>query len=81
MNESDSEERVVLHVDFFNTLKMTGIEIQIMQYIYSIREGKIHHFLQEIYSMSSNISTMHDVLDYKEFMKAEGVAKVGNQIL
>ena len=54
MNESETEERVVLHVDFFNTLQMTDVEIQIMRYIYSIRE---------------------------EFMKAEGVAKVGQQIL
>jgi len=54
MNEHASQERVVLHVDFFNTLKMTTLEIEIMRYIYSIRE---------------------------EFMKAEGVAKVGAQIL
>lgn len=54
MNESTEEERVVLHVDFFNTLKMTPVEIEVMQYIYSLRE---------------------------EFMKAEGVAKVGNHIL
>jgi hypothetical protein len=45
---------VVLHVDFFNTLAMTPVEIQVMQYIYSLRE---------------------------QFMKAEGVAKVGAQIL
>eukprot|EP00591_Stephanopyxis_turris_P005414 CAMPEP_0195525716 /NCGR_PEP_ID=MMETSP0794_2-20130614/26302_1 /TAXON_ID=515487 /ORGANISM="Stephanopyxis turris, Strain CCMP 815" /LENGTH=409 /DNA_ID=CAMNT_0040656229 /DNA_START=34 /DNA_END=1263 /DNA_ORIENTATION=+ len=54
MNKSDDEERVVLHVDFFNTLAMTPIEIEIMQYIYEIRE---------------------------KFMKAEGVAKVGAQVL
>lgn len=54
MNESETEERVVLHVDFFNTLAMTPEEIEIMRYIYSMRE---------------------------EFMKAEGVAKVGAQIL
>jgi len=54
MNESEDEERVVLHVDFFNTLTMTPKEIDIMRYIYSMRE---------------------------EFMKAEGVAKVGAQIL
>lgn len=53
-NGHDSQERVVLHVDFFNTLAMTPVEIQVMQYIYSLRE---------------------------EFMKAEGVAKVGAQIL
>ena len=47
-------EGVVLHIDFFNTLSMTNEEIQIMRYIYSMRE---------------------------EFMKAEGVAKVGAQIL
>ncbi|CAJ1934240.1 unnamed protein product [Cylindrotheca closterium] len=54
MNEHETMERVVLHVDFFNTLKLTPIEIEVMQYIYSLRE---------------------------EFFKAEGVAKVGNQIL
>jgi Aspartyl/Asparaginyl beta-hydroxylase len=54
MNEHPTEERVVLHVDFFNTLQMTPIEVEVMQYIYSLRE---------------------------EFMKAEGVAKVGKQIL
>lgn len=53
-NDSESEERVVLHVDFFNTLSMTKGEIDVMRYIYSMRE---------------------------EFMKAEGVAKVGAQIL
>jgi aspartyl/asparaginyl beta-hydroxylase (cupin superfamily) len=54
MNEHPTQERVVLHVDFFNTLAMTTEEIEVMQYIYSLRE---------------------------EFMKAEGVAKVGAQIL
>ena len=54
MNEHPTQERVVLHIDFFNTLAMTPVEIQVMQYIYSLRE---------------------------EFMKAEGVSKVGNQIL
>ena len=53
-NDHPTQERVVLHVDFFNTLAMTPIEIEVMQYIYSLRE---------------------------EFMKAEGVAKVGAQIL
>lgn len=53
-NEHADQERVVLHVDFFNTLAMTELEIEIMQYIYQLRE---------------------------EFMKAEGVAKVGAQIL
>ena len=53
-NESETQERVVLHIDFFNTLKMTPVEIEVMRYIYSLRE---------------------------EFMKAEGVSKVGNQIL
>lgn len=54
MNQHASQERVVLHVDFFNTLAMTPVEIEVMQYIYRLRE---------------------------EFMKAEGVAKVGAQIL
>ena len=53
-NESEDEERVVLHIDFWNTLRMTPLEIAVMQYIYQLRE---------------------------EFMKAEGVAKVGAQIL
>jgi aspartyl/asparaginyl beta-hydroxylase (cupin superfamily) len=54
MNRHPTQERVVLHVDFFNTLALTPIEIEIMQYIYSLRE---------------------------QFMKAEGVAKVGAQLL
>ncbi|GKY93114.1 hypothetical protein MPSEU_000279600 [Mayamaea pseudoterrestris] len=54
MNEHPTEERVVLHVDFFNTLTMTPLEIEVMQYIYSLRE---------------------------EFLKAEGVSKVGSHIL
>ena len=53
-NAHPTQERVVLHVDFFNTMTMTPVEIQIMQYIYSLRE---------------------------QFMKAEGNAKVGAQIL
>ena len=53
-NESETQERVVLHIDFFNTIQMTPVEIEVMRYIYSLRE---------------------------EFMKAEGVSKVGNQIL
>jgi aspartyl/asparaginyl beta-hydroxylase (cupin superfamily) len=53
-NAHASQERVVLHVDFFNTLSMTPIEIKIVQYTYAMRE---------------------------EFMKAEGVSKVGAQIL
>lgn len=38
MNEHPSQERVVLHVDFFNTLALTPTEIEVMQYIYSLRE-------------------------------------------
>ena len=53
-NAHPTQERVVLHVDFFNTLALTASEIEILQYIYHLRE---------------------------EFMKAEGVAKVGAQIL
>ena len=53
-NSHPTEERVVLHVDFFNTLKMTKLEIDVLQYIYDMRE---------------------------QFMKAEGVAKVGAQVL
>jgi len=53
-NAHPTEERVVLHVDFFNTLKMTPLEIKVLQYIYDMRE---------------------------QFMKAEGVAKVGAQVL
>jgi ornithine lipid ester-linked acyl 2-hydroxylase len=54
MNEHQEQERVVLHIDFFNTLRMTPVEIEAMRYIYSMREA---------------------------FMKAEGISKVGNQIL
>jgi aspartyl/asparaginyl beta-hydroxylase (cupin superfamily) len=53
MNEGKTE-RVVLHVDFFNTLAMTEIEIEVMQYIYTLRES---------------------------FLRAEGVTKVGQQML
>jgi len=53
-NAHPTDERVVLHVDLFNTLKMTPVEIDVLQYIYDMRE---------------------------QFMKAEGVAKVGAQIL
>jgi aspartyl/asparaginyl beta-hydroxylase (cupin superfamily) len=53
-NAHPTEERVVLHIDFFNTLKMTPLEIKVLQYIYDMRE---------------------------QFMKAEGVAKVGAQVL
>lgn len=53
-NAHPTEERVVLHVDFFNTLKMTPLEIKVLQYMYDMRE---------------------------QFMKAEGVAKVGAQVL
>jgi aspartyl/asparaginyl beta-hydroxylase (cupin superfamily) len=53
-NAHPTEERVVLHVDLFNTFKMTSLEIDVLQYIYDMRE---------------------------QFMKAEGVAKVGAQIL
>jgi len=54
MNRHETQERVVLHVDFFNTLAMTPLEIEVMQYIYHLRG---------------------------EFMKAEGVAKVGEHLL
>jgi aspartyl/asparaginyl beta-hydroxylase (cupin superfamily) len=53
-NRHATDERVVLHVDFFNTLVLTATEIDVLQYIYSLRE---------------------------QFMKAEGVAKVGAHIL
>ena len=36
-NAHPTEERVVLHVDFFNTLKMTKLEIEVLQYIYDMR--------------------------------------------
>jgi Aspartyl/Asparaginyl beta-hydroxylase len=53
-NADPQRERIVLHVDFFNTLSLTPVEIQVLQYIYKLRE---------------------------DFMKAEGVANVGAQIL
>eukprot|EP00581_Thalassiosira_minuscula_P011438 CAMPEP_0183728698 /NCGR_PEP_ID=MMETSP0737-20130205/28692_1 /TAXON_ID=385413 /ORGANISM="Thalassiosira miniscula, Strain CCMP1093" /LENGTH=425 /DNA_ID=CAMNT_0025960709 /DNA_START=31 /DNA_END=1308 /DNA_ORIENTATION=+ len=53
-NAHPTDERVVLHVDFFNTIKMSKLEIDVLQYIYDMRE---------------------------QFMKAEGVAKVGAQVL
>lgn len=38
MNEHPEQDRVVLHVDFFNTLALTSVEIEVLQYIYSLRE-------------------------------------------
>ena len=43
MNEHPTQERVVLHVDFFNTLALTPAEIEVMQYIYSLREQFMKH--------------------------------------
>jgi len=37
-NASEDEERIVLHVDFFNTLAMTPMEIEIVEYVYEMRE-------------------------------------------
>ena len=37
-NPHPTQERVVLHIDFFNNIAMTNIEITIMQYIYQLRE-------------------------------------------
>jgi ornithine lipid ester-linked acyl 2-hydroxylase len=37
-NPHPTQERVVLHIDFYNTLVMTKIEIDILQYIYQLRE-------------------------------------------
>jgi len=53
-NPDPEKERVVLHVDFFTTDALTSTEIEILQYLYQLRE---------------------------EFLKAEGVAKVGAQVL
>jgi hypothetical protein len=32
------QERVVCHIDFWNTQAMTPIEIEVMQYIYALKE-------------------------------------------
>ena len=37
MNTSEEKDRVVLHVDFWNVLEMTGEEIEAMQYIYDMK--------------------------------------------
>ena len=37
-NPHPTQERVVLHIDFFNTIVMTPMEITMMQYIYQLRE-------------------------------------------
>ena len=37
-NPHPTQERVVLHIDFFNTLALTQVEIEILQYMYSLRE-------------------------------------------
>jgi len=38
INESPDEERVVLHVDFWNMLDMTPTEVRAMQRVYELRE-------------------------------------------
>ena len=37
-NESPDEERVFLHVDFWNMLDMTPTEVRAMQRVYELRE-------------------------------------------
>jgi len=37
--ESEDEERVVLHVDFFNTIATAKVEIDITRYSYEIGEA------------------------------------------
>jgi ornithine lipid ester-linked acyl 2-hydroxylase len=37
-NPDLNRERIVLHVDFFNTLVLTEMEIAVLQYIYKLRE-------------------------------------------
>lgn len=37
MNESETEDRVVLHIDFWNTLEMSEEEVQVMQYVYDLK--------------------------------------------
>jgi hypothetical protein len=88
MNEHPEQERVVLHVDFFNTLTMTPIEIEIMQYIYSLREEfmKAEGMLWldrsclakiiPLWSLSNPLNSSSTC-----FFSVEGVAKVGKQIL
>jgi aspartyl/asparaginyl beta-hydroxylase (cupin superfamily) len=36
MNEHESHKRVVLHIDFFNMLRMTPVQTEAMRYIYSL---------------------------------------------
>ena len=80
MNEHPNQERVVLHVDFFNTLALTPIEIEVMQYIYELREEfmKAEGTLTPLFldGLSGNAS-----LTVSETILKKGVAKVGNQIL
>ena len=37
-NTNAEEERIVLHIDFWNILEMTDAEIDVMMYIYELRE-------------------------------------------
>ena len=37
-NESSDEERVVLHIDFWNTVDLSPSEVRAMQRVYELRE-------------------------------------------
>ena len=57
-NAHPTEERVVLHVDFFNTLKMTKLEIDVLQYIYDMlndpseRDAHVRRLVPRFFSAS-----------------------------
>ena len=69
MNEHPSQERVVLHVDFFNTFALTPVEIE-------VNERNPKHFSLVSLQLTV-ILIMLQVMQYiyglrEEFMKAEG---------
>lgn len=78
MNEHPEQERVVLHVDFFNTLALTPVEIEVLQYIYSLREQFMK--AEGMYILGLPHVPPH-VLNSHVRIPRVGVAKVGKQIL
>lgn len=77
MNEHPEQERVVLHVDFFNSLVLTPIEIEVLQYIYGLRE----QFMKAEGTSCRRNMNENDTVHLTCMMPHVGVSKVGKQIL
>ena len=69
MNEHPTEERVVLHVDFFNTIAMTPFEIEVMQYIYRLREVTYCGYKITLFHINWYI-VLIKMITYSIFLKA-----------